>query len=417
MKTAIAIGITLIMTATSARAVTISGRSTSSVYTYQSTGPDGGSVSNTRAYEALRLNVGALGTQQLSFHSYLHGTTDLSEDADSDPRLRIYLAHLTWKQGGQRLQAGRQRVHAGVGYGSIDGVRGDFDHGGLRLTAYAGSLVPLDKSTDISALGDAHLIGLRLSSDRLLDNTTIAVSFADRERDRESITTGRTTRTVPAAARRLVGLDVARWSGGGHRVQGRVDYDLLDDELRRGDVSGRYQHSRAFSVQAEWLWRKPSVYDNSKFSSFDVGDFQELGARINYQVDDGLTLSGHLATVLYDGDDSQRVGLTAVLDQRHSIGYYRSMGYAGAYDGLVGHLQYELTPRLALRGQLDLAAYERYEGVDERDELVTAALGLSFRPDRKTLLDLQVQGLRNPADSTDMRVFARASRRFFKGGF
>ena len=417
MKTAIAIGITAILTATSALAVTISGRSTTSVYTFESTAADSTSVRNMRAYEALRLDVGSLGVSQLSFHSYLHGTTDLTEAAESDPRLRIYRAHLTWKQGSQRLQAGRQRVHAGVGYGSIDGVRGDLDHGGLRLTAYAGSLVPLDKSTDVNAPGDAHLIGLRLSSDRLLTNTTIAVSFADRERDRESVTTGRTTRTVAAAARRLVGLDVARWSSSGHRVQGRLDYDLLGDAVRRGDVSGRYQHSRDLSVQAEWLWRQPSVYDNSFFSSFAVGDFQELGGRVNYQVNDDVTLSGHVATVLYDGADSQRVGLSAVLDGRQSIGYYRSMGYAGAYDGLVGHLRYELTRRLALRGQLDLAAYERYEGVDERDELVTAVLGLSFRPDLKSRLDLQVQGLRNPADSTDMRVFARASRRFFKGGF
>ena len=418
MRTGIAIGITgIIIMAMPAFAVSVSGRSTTSVYAFESTAPDGSSVRNTRGYESVRLNVGAIGVPQLSFHTYLHGTTDLTEEADSDPRLRIYRAHLTWKQSGQRVQAGRQRVLAGVGYGSIDGVRGDLEHHGLRLTAYAGSLVPLDRSTHLNSLEDAHLVGLRLSSDRLLSNTSIAVSFADRERNREETTAGSTTLTERVAARRLVGLDVARSTEGGHRLQGRVDYDLLDDELRRSDVSGTYQHSGNLSVQAEWLWRKPSIYENALFSFFDVGDFQEFGGRINYQVSDDVTLSGHVATVLYDGDDSQRVGLTAVLDQRHSIGYYRSMGYAGAYDGIVGNLQYALTPKLALRGQLDLAAYERYEGVDDRDELVTAVVGLGFRPDRMTLLDLQLQGLRNPSDSTDTRVFARVSRRFFKGGF
>ena len=91
------------------------------------------------------------------------------------------------------------------------------------------------------------------------------------------------------------------------------------------------------------------------------------------------------------------------------------MGYAGANDGLVGSVYYPVSRKVTLRGQLDLAAFERFEEAEERDGLATGVLGATYRPTRATFLELQIQGLRNPSYTSDLRVYVRGSWRFFRG--
>ncbi|MFH1571672.1 MAG: hypothetical protein ABIL09_27025 [Gemmatimonadota bacterium] len=395
-----------------------SGRLTTSLYGYEGADADGGSATHLRAYQGARLDLGDLGLAGLSFHTYLRATTDVADQADSDPRLQVYAANLDWKRQGTRLQLGRQRIQAGVGYGSIDGLRADASYAGLGLTAYAGALVPLNTSTDISSFGAAHLWGLRLSTERFL-GTSVALSFADRERDPEPFDQpGQYSGLVgdrPAVKRRLVGLDAYRQFARGHSLRGRLDADLHAGSLRRAEVGGRYQICSDLGLELGYMRREPSVYYNSVLSVFDAEGYQEIEARLHYRLSPDLGLSGSAAALFYDGADAQRLGITASLGSSYTLGYYRSMGYAGANDGLVGSLYYPVSRRLVLRGQLDLAAYERYEDADERDGLVTGALGATYRPSRTTSLDLQLQGLRNPTHTSDLRVFVRGSWRFFRG--
>lgn len=398
-----------------------SGRLTSSLYSYEGAESPTQSSSRVRLHQSARLDVGDLGVRGLSFSTYLRGTTDVAEQADSDPRLQVYSAYLTWKNRASRVRIGRQRVSAGVGYGSVDGLRGDTEFAGLRLTAYGGALVPLDTSTDINPLNVAHLWGLRLSTERFL-GTALAVSFADRSRDVEPF---HSTRSLPAQVgysgdlppvqRRLLGVDAYRRFAGGHRLGARLDADLHSESLRRAEVEGRYQVSPDLGVELGWMKREPSIYANSILSVFNYDSYEEVEARLHYRVSPALSVSGHMANVVYDGDDAQRLGMTASLGSHCSVGYYRSMGYAGANDGVVGSLYYPLSRRLTLKGQLDLAAYERFEEADERDGLVTGVVGATFRPTRATFLDLQIQGLRNPSYTSDLRVHVRGSWRFFRG--
>lgn len=407
--------------ATPATGASVSGRLTTSLYGYEGAEPDSSSVTHLWAHQVVRLDVGDVGVKGLSFSTYLRGTTDLSEQADGEPRLRVYSAYLTWKDRTTRVRIGRQRIGAGVGYGSIDGVRGDAEYAGLRLTAYAGALVPLNTSTQINSPGTAHLWGLRLSTERFFDSA-VAISFADRERDPgEYDEPGELSGLVgysghrPAVQRRLVGVDAYRRFAGGHRLSGRLDGDLHDERLRRAELKGRYQVNRELGLELGWMRREPSIYHNSILSVFDYDSYQEVRARVHYQVSPAIDVSGHAAALLYDGDDAQRLGVTVAVGGNYSVGYYRSMGYAGANDGLVGSVYYPLSRKLTLRGQLDLAAYGRYENAPDRDGLVTGVIGATYRPNRATFLEVQLQGLRNPTYTSDLRVFVRGSWRFFKG--
>ena len=403
-----------------ARSLNISGRASTSLYSYESESrqDDATSTTHVRAYQGVRLAVDRLGIPTVSFHTFFRGTTDFLEEAETDPRLQILNAYLSWKSSDYRVDCGRQRVYAGVGSGTIDGVRGWAALAGAELTVFAGPLVPLRDSTDLNSWSQGHLWGARIATERFLD-TAIAVSLAERQRQpaayddpgRYSGFEGERS----AVVQRLAGIDLNRRFAGGHSLYGRLDFDLKDEQLRRVEASGRYALSSRVAVRADWYRRKPSLFHNSILGVFSSDDYQEVGARLYYNMKAGLRFTAHIAHLLYDGDSAQRLGVTASVGQHYSLGYYRSMGYAGASDGLVGSLHYALGRRLLLRGALDLAAYERYQEVDERDELVTGSLGLTYRATRKVSLDVQAQGLRNPHHSSSMRLFVRGNWRFFRG--
>ena len=394
-----------------AHCLTVGGRLASSLYTYEDRQAD--TTTYVRAHQSLRLDVGRLALPEFSFHVYLQGV----EQAETDPRLRIHYGYLTWEKDRYHLQFGRQRVYAGVGYGSIDGVRGDLEVAGCRLTLYGGSLAPLER-TSIASWSEGHLWGAKISTERFLD-TPLSLSFAHRERDPEVYSVpGRFSEVQvqsPAVVRRLVGLDASHRFRGGHSLYGRLDYDWLEGDIRRSEISGRCLLSSRISAQVEWFRRKPWVFYNSIFSVFSRQDYQEMGGRLHYRFNSNLQFTGHFANLFYDDDNAQRLGLIARIGPRYSIGYYRTMGYAQASDGLVGSVYYTLSRKLALRGELDLAAYERYPEAEDREDLVTGVLGLTYRPTRKTFLQVQVQGLRNPVYASDLRLFLRGSWRFFRG--
>ena len=401
-----------------ASSLTVGGRLTTSLYTYEGQQADSSFATHLRAYQGVRLDLGRLGHPGLSLHTYAQGTRDITEEAKTDPRLRIYNAYLAWNQERYYLQLGRQRIYAGVGYGSIDGLRGHLALDGVDIAFYAGTLVPLNKSADVSTWSEGHLWGGKINTDRFFD-TALSLSFASHEREPEPHTaSGRSSlaQAGPAAVvRRLIGVDARHGFRGGHSLYGRLDYDLKDEAIRRREVSARYIVSPRLNVQAEWFHRQPSIFYNSIFSVFPSKGYQEVSGRLYYRLNANLRLSTSFAAVLYDDDAAQRVGLVATLGEHYSVGYYRTMGYARASDGLVGNVYYPLNRKLLLRGALDLAAYERFEEADDREELVTGSLGLTYRPTRRAFIELQAQGLRNPADTSDMRLLLRGSWRFFKG--
>ena len=396
--------------------LTIGGRLSTALYTYEGRLADTTATTHLRAYQNVRLSLEQLGLPELSFHTYVRSNTDLLEKAENDPHLHLYNAYLSWKRPRYRLQLGRQRVYAGVGHGTIDGVRGTADRAGFELTLYAGPLVPLGQSMEVHSWSEGHMWGGRISTAQFF-NTTISLGFVDRQRQPVAYAapgrySGFQGKLAPVV-QRLVGLDFNRRFAAGHRLYGRLDYDLKDEGVRRLAVNSHYVLSPRFTARAGWYRRKPAVFYNSLFSVFPHEDYQEISARLYYNARPGLRFSAHFATLLYDGDSSQRLGLTTSIGDNYSIGYYRSMGYARASDGLVGSIYYPLGRKLLLVGSLDLASYERYEDAADRDELVTAALGLTYRPTPKTFVELQVQGLRNPVFASDMRLFLRGGWRFF----
>ena len=106
-------------------AQTISGRLSTSVYSWQQRNIEDESAQHMRAYQLAQFSVANLGLQGLSFHTYLNVSHDLGEEAVNDPRMWLYNCYLNYKTLNNALDIGigRQRIYAGVGYGTIDGLR------------------------------------------------------------------------------------------------------------------------------------------------------------------------------------------------------------------------------------------------------------------------------------------------------
>jgi len=394
------------------QAAIVDGRLTSSAYAYEANPTDSTHNTHVRSYAALRLKVTDLGDRRLSLVTYLRATTDLSERAVDDPAFRPVSAYVRFKDRSVDVRIGRQIVQAGVGFGQTDGVRLDLRTAGFHLLLHGGALVPVYGEVGIGSLSEAHLFGLKLSTSRFA-GIDMAVSFADRERDpiryrNEGLYSGFVGQ--PEAVRRqLVGMIVRRLVGA-HRLEGRLDWDLQRERLRRAQISSRIALNQRLAVSIGWMRREPALVAGSIFSVFAAEGFDEVTLWAHYQVRPGLTLAAHGAHVTYDTDDSQRLGVSATLGRHLTVGYNRSQGYAGANDGFNGSVHYAVSPKWVLRGQLGLASFERV--ADDRQGLLSGVAALTYRANRRWSLDTQLQALRNPAYDTDVRLLLRGTWRF-----
>ncbi len=410
----LSVGVALSLGSTSvADATQVDGRFTTSAFAYEANPTTSKSNTHLRSYAALRLKITDLGDRRVSLNTYLRATTDLAKRAVDDPAFRPVSAYLRFNDRRLDMRLGRQYVHAGVGYGQVDGVRADVKAAGMRLTLHGGALVPIYGEVELGSIHHAYLWGARLSTDRLA-GIDLAISFADRKRDPipyESFGRYSGFIGVPQAIhRQLVGID-ARRRFGAHNLHGRLDYDLQSEVLRRAEVGTRIALHPRLSISGDWIRREPALFASSILSVFAAQGFDEITVRARYQVREELAVSIHAATITYDTDDSQRLGLSASFGRHLSIGYNRSSGYAGANDGLHGSILCPLSDKLTLRGQLGMASYERIPD-EAREELLSAVAGITYRPNRRLSIDSQLQAARNPSYDTDLRLLMRATWRF-----
>lgn len=402
----------LLGSAASLSAVTVDGRVTGSVYAFEGGVTDSTTQSYLRSNGAVRLQVSDIGPRGLSLTTYFQSTTDLSEESSDDPSTRFYSLFLRYKDRRADVRLGRQHVWAGVGHGAIDGLRLDAEKAGIELTLFGGALVPVD-GYETNSLSDAYMYGLRLQTERLA-GIRLSLSYADRERDplpyeTPGIYSGFLGQ--PEAIRRqLLGLEASKRIGL-HAVRARADVDLISETVRRGEVRGRFALSPALSVSAGLRHREPHVYSGSILSVFPNEGYDEALLGVHWRLRPDLLLSVDGASIAYDDDSSQRLGVSASVGRHTTVGYGLYRGYAGGSQGLFGSLLLPLGTQWTLRGDVDFASVERYSS-DDSDGLLSGLAGLTWRPTRTFSVDAQVHGLSNPSYDSDLRFLLRGSWRF-----
>jgi hypothetical protein len=406
---------TIVLTG-SLHAQTINGRLVTSAYGWERQDVNGTSTSQLRAYENIQLNVG---TSDVSFHTYLQGSTDFSNEMHDDPALRLFNAYLRVKNVFDMVdvKVGRQPVFAGVSYGTIDGASLNIrPTDGVEIVAYGGGLAPVAQKPDFfQNLDENWQIGGQLLL-YLIEDTKIGLSYMNRHREADLFWTWRpdeqmnltpTLMDYGSRANQYGSVNVAH-SSGRMWLYGRFDYDFNFERTSRAEVAATYQAMPTLGLSLNLAHREPVLAYNSYFALLEASANQEASLGVDYRVHPRLTLLGRVSTVMYEDENAMRVSLGAA-NKYASIMYTKDVSYDGDLDGFNLQFTYPL-----MQGMLVPhvgAVYSSYALGENLDKTSTwvGVLGATVRPVKTLSIDVQGQYMTNKIYASDMRAFARVS--------
>ncbi len=415
---ALTVVLSLLSAALSARQnTTVSGRVTSSFYTFERSDTVDTRSLHVRGYQSVFFDVRK---KSVLFRTYAQVDNDFAARINGDARLRLYSFYLQWRpepQDKATLQLGRVPVFGGVGAGTIDGaVLALRPWPRLRMKAFAGTLAP--ERLRAGLIGEKEnnfLLGgeLGLSPAKSL---RINFSYFNKNQSRpgyrtlrsDSVGTVFTQFIEPQAqAFEFAGIDLSWQPRRSQSFYARTDFDMESRTVSRLEFSGRSRLGPRLTVSAAYTFRSPRLPWNSIFSVFNVEDNQELEAGLYYRPSRALRLFVNSALIVYRGDNSVRFS-GGISGRFGSFNYVHRSGYAGELNGVNAAFYYptlngELLPSL----MISWAAYELDRDDHELQNLLSAVLGLRYSPRRLFSLDTQIHLLSNRYYAVDSRFLLR----------
>jgi hypothetical protein len=395
----------------------ISGRFSSSVYTFERFDSLETSTTYARAYQLLSLIVSQ---DKVSLRSSMNLETNLKKEQQVDhPRLRFYNLYLEARDlfDIATLKFGRQPQFNSVIGGVFDGINLDLHKGDYKLSGFYGANVPAyQKFEIIDDWGDNYVLGasfrmnfltnfrfearyanknfkqqefeaIRYSDDELMN--PIQVLIRNKSNQYEFV-----TGELSYSLKKMISVDT------------KYEYDLNFNETSRVEVFGRYEQVEDLGINVYYNYREPRVRYNSIFSVFDFGNSQEIEVGGDYRLNPNYTVIAKFANVTYETENSQRI--TAGLNTSWgTLSYRKNLGYAGELDAVSVYSAYSLiegliTPSLGL----SYTTYKLSESA-EKNNLVTVLAGVNYRPFKVFSVDLQGQYMNNKIYKDDYRFFLK----------
>ncbi len=408
----------LVATASPSYPQTINARFTTAAYAWEQQEIDSSKANHFRFYQLAQLSIGRLGLPNLSFHTYVQFSNDFSEQAVADPRWWIYNCYFDLKNVAHAIDIGlgRQRIYAGVGYGTVDGLQLQYrlkDY--FKIKFYVGTLAPTAKSTELRDFNSDNLTyGFHLTSNKL-KKIRLGLSYARQSVEpiqyrSSGLFTGSFRLEHPIAAwqKELVGLDVSSQVSSKLRLNGRLDFNVLAENVKRGEFGGRYQIHRNLELGLDYIYRTPFIDQNSIFSVFEINPNQELALQGRYRWND-YQFFLTAANVILKDDTNLRLGLGCSWKSLY-LGYHRRAGYGGDSDGLTFNFSYPVLPNLSVTLGSNFASYRFSEFSNSRDQAIAGVLGVDYSPTKNLTLQAEGQVLNN-------KIFSHDARFFFKGSY
>ena len=420
-KTAALLVLALLASPLVASAQSLHFRMTTSLYNWERFDTDSTTSKHLRLYQLGSFDVSRLfGKKNLSIHAYLGYSSDFGQRAGNDPQNLLYHAYLDWKNlpGKGWIRLGRQRIFAGVGFGTLDGLSARFSVlPKVDILAYAGLLAPALNDARLEKWEDSHMIGGQFRATPL-KGFQVAVSYVRRNRlPLRYRLPGRFTEerlTFQSLQNELFGVDL-RYSGlKNGTLYGRLDYDLGLRGIRRMDLRGNFRLGRKWQVGASLIHRTPYTNLNSIFSVFTQYGYDEYMVNLRYQVGTELALTSQLGARVYHGDNGLVFG-AGVYWKNQYFGYFHRSGYEGLGDNLIVQSNIFLRQKLSLLFGANLFSYQLAPDFEaERTLALAGNAGLNYRPSSWLNLDFQLQTLHNERYNSDIRFFFRATYWYFK---
>ncbi|MDD8018269.1 MAG: hypothetical protein PHP42_07835 [Bacteroidota bacterium] len=409
--------IALALVAVSASAQFITGRTTTSFYTFQ--GRDTASAKQTymRAYENIYLNIAK---DNISFNTNAMVSNDFGSTIATDPELRVSSLMVKVRNigGAVDLSAGRQFVFAGPGTGLIDGVIGSarFMDNMFTVTGYGGTNVSHTRDIRKQWVGNNGLFGGQVVV-APVENGSVALSYMNKRMIRTPYTAVRLDSLFNPyiivinsrpLAEELASIDAEYDFSKVAFLQAKSDYNFLTKDISRVEAFTRVTINDQLGVTGEYIFREPRVAFNSIFSVFNTNTTQELEGGLEYRPCQKTFVYARLGNVRYVDDNSQRLVVGGSYDFL-SATYTQNFGYAGELNGVSLQAVYPLgdrtfTPTVGF----GYASY-KLDKKDPSSTVVNATAGMVYRPLQAFSTDMQIQWMNNPQYKSDMRIFLKAS--------
>ncbi len=395
--------------ASDASAQLVTGRFTTSLYTWEKFDTVDVSTTYLRGFQNVQLIV-AQG--DISLNTYIQGAMLSNGDAGL---VRAYTLYFRWANIGKMvdLNIGRHGIFAGVGYGTIDGasVKARLFENKLSLFAYGGGSPSGDYAGVRGDVADNLNYGGQILT-TAIPNLRLGVSYMNRREKRDSYwtlrardnsyTPGPYEITFEPEAEELVGGDAAFTYRDLIEVYGRYDYNLAGDQTSRAQLSFRVNVTPRLALTLDDIYRLPRISYNSIFTAFTQSATDELEAGVEYAFLPRLRAFGRIANIQYADVRSNRwtVGVNTgygVLSYSGSSGYIGQLQSVSVY-GNLPLAENTIIPSAGLM----LSSY-RLSEQDDRYTALSLVFGGTWRPLRAFSMDLQGQWLTNKIYARDLR--------------
>jgi hypothetical protein len=394
----------------------INGRISSSVYSFERY--DTPNVNNPylRFFQLLSLNFNQ---DNFSVRTYLDYESESSSNLQEPYYIRVYNLYLEQRNlfDVATIRLGRQPIFNSLGGGVYDGASLDLNFDDFKLSGYYGGNVPAYQALKTNNdWHDNYIAGGKLSTNAF-QNFQVSLSYVNKNFKPEDYYATRLDANLnPIQV--LIQNNSNQFNYGSAEVSynlknilslnSRYDFDFNYSQTSKFEFNADYLEIDKLKLNLYYNYRQPRITYNSIFSVFDYGNTQEMEIGADYTLNKHITLTGKIADVIYQDDNSQRitVGISTMLG---SLTYLKNLGYSGEMDAIslyTAHSFFQgyLTPSIGI-------SYTSYKlsKDSETNDLVSLLAGINVRPYKSLSFDLQGQYMDNKIYRNDFRFFLKAN--------
>ena len=341
--------LSLLVAAASADAAEIHGRSSTSFQWFNNVFKDDRTQAELGEY--LRLSVTNIDKAgKLSLQGYGRGTQDLTTGEGLNGRLYYLYGEYRDLFDKADIRVGRQFVNLAAGNAIIDGAQVELKNiGPVGVTVMGGHEVVYGLNGDEgnggrAAMGvSAYLAGFK--------QTDLELSWF-RKTDSTDIT------------RDILGTNFKQYLLSNLKLYGNAKYDLTSEAFNEVLAGVKYYPLATLVFTGEWYQSYATFDANSIYSVFAVNRYQEGVARVDYTVNDKISLNAGYTREEFGDDGSANVyhagvGVRPIEPLRVNLEWDKRQGYYGSVNGFIVDAALDLTTTLQLAGGINVDAYQR----------------------------------------------------------
>jgi len=384
----------LLLSCTYAQSVETRGRLSNSVYFLEKTDIDAssGATQLARIYQYFRFTARIREYNDLSLNISARALTDTEAELSSEERFRAYRLSLSASKlfkGLLDFELGRQFLHPGIPFGSLDGlnllVR---PASNFEWQLFGGVESHLQRSFKVYEFDDATVFGSALKFRNFYDGDIQLAYLHKRSRNEDQW--------------QIAGMNISNRYFDPVSFLIQAHYDLVNERFHRLYLSTHYRVSNDVNFYLRLKQQYPQIYGDSFFRIFEFEAYSQAGLGFNYALSENYSVGANYTLIQLDDGDGHRV-VTDFSNRNGSIGFVYETGDLGDQLSLLFDYGYEILPDLMASLSVDYTRY-RFEEIYDYENQLANALRLSYKFTRHLRADLEYQWLNNRFKDSDQRL-------------